>query len=139
MTKHEYFTVGFAATLGAPEDGLCIFAGDAPQDHEDGSRSFSLRVPAVMITDLIQDRPHIAATVAEILNENAGRLFQSAADIAPDKDKQLIDAKAEALLLRGILDTIATNAALGRICASIEAKDVAITSIEALCRSACND
>jgi hypothetical protein len=76
--KHEYFKVGNASSLAHPKDGLCIFAGDAPVRHDDGTTSFSLRAPIVTISSIINDREQIAEVIAEILNENAHRLFSSA-------------------------------------------------------------
>jgi hypothetical protein len=82
--KHEYFTVGNASRLAYPEDGLCIFGGEAPTRHDDGSTSYSLRAPVVIISSIIEHRPELADIIAEVLNENAHRFFPSAAKSEAD-------------------------------------------------------
>ena len=78
--KHEYFTVGNASSVANPEDGLCLFAGEAPTRNPNGSTNFSLRAPAILISEIISDRQNIASVLAEVLNENAHRFFSSATD-----------------------------------------------------------
>lgn len=79
MSEHKYFTVGNASYVADPDDGLCIFAGDAPKRIDDETTSHSLRAPFVLISGIIDDRNNIAAVLAEVLNENAHRFFSSAA------------------------------------------------------------
>jgi hypothetical protein len=78
MKEHKYFTVGNASHLANPDDGLCIFAGDAPKRLDDGKTAHSLRAPFVLISSIISDRPDMAEVLAEVLNENAARFFSSA-------------------------------------------------------------
>ena|SRR5688572_20702115 len=80
MKEHKYFSIGYASHIANPKDGMCIFAGEAPTRNDNGSTSFSLRAPMVLISEVVGDRYEIAKTVEAVLNENAHRFFSSAAN-----------------------------------------------------------
>lgn len=81
MSDKDYFTVE-ATSLDIPRSGaMAIFCGDKPKRHEDGSTSYSLRGPLLLMPPEMWDDPEdIMAKVAKVLNENAHLFFSSAVD-----------------------------------------------------------
>lgn len=77
---HSYFTV--ARTNARPhKDGgkIAVHFSDAPKRNEEaGTTSYSMIWPGLLVVDGISEPEGFAATVAEILNENAHRFFESA-------------------------------------------------------------
>lgn len=82
--KHEYFTVEHTACTIPARGALAIYAGDAPRKNADGSTSYSMSGPLLIIPpDMWRDADGIAAKVARVLNDNAHLFFDSAAPEAP--------------------------------------------------------
>lgn len=80
----DYFTVE-RTSLTIPRSGAkAIIAGDRPRRNEDGSTSFSLRGPLlIMPPEMWGDDDVVLEKVARVLNENAGRFFASARQAEP--------------------------------------------------------
>ena len=76
--KHQYFSVLPTSCVAPAKDRLAIYAGDAPRRNEDGTTSMQLRAPVVIMAGYHDDQEGIAEMIAEVLNENAHRFFESA-------------------------------------------------------------
>lgn len=79
MADFPYFTAERTA-LTIPDRGcVAIYCGDAPTRHDDGTTSYKLRAPLLIIPNgMFDDEDGIAAKVAAILNRHAGEFFDSA-------------------------------------------------------------
>lgn len=80
MSEHKYFEA-MQTTYRVPKDQqvcIAIYAGDAPRKNENGDTVHQLRMPIVLMTENFTNAEETARLIAEILNENAGRFFDSA-------------------------------------------------------------
>ncbi|MCC6470317.1 MAG: hypothetical protein IT563_18500 [Alphaproteobacteria bacterium] len=79
MSEKDYFTVERTA-LRIPKCGAqAIVCGDKPRKNDDGTTSYSLRAPMLLIPpDLFDDADNIMQKVASILNDHAHEFFDSA-------------------------------------------------------------
>lgn len=79
MTEKDYFTVA-PCSLTIPRRGaLAIFCGDKPKKNDDGTTSYSLRGPLLLMPpELWDEGPETMAKVAQVLNDNAHLFFDSA-------------------------------------------------------------
>lgn len=132
--KHEYFTVGNASSIAHPEDGLCIFAGDAPVRNDNGSTSHHLRAPIVTISSIINDREQIAEVLAEVLNENADRFFPSAQSAA-----QAVADKVRAETIERVIRLVEHGATVAGTVDAVDAindyRELLLGSLHAMARS----
>lgn len=95
MEKHEYFSVEPTSATIMKRGALAIYCGDAPRKNDDGSVSHSLRAPLLMLPPgTFRDSDEIMRIVAAILNENASRLFPSAASQQTEHDRQVLAGEA---------------------------------------------
>lgn len=79
MTDHKYFTVETTSLTRLPHLATAIYCGDRPRQNADGSTNHSLRAPmAIIPPELFDDEEEMAATIGEVLNENAHRFYKSA-------------------------------------------------------------
>ncbi len=75
----NYFTVmGTALTI--PKRGArAIYAGDLPRKNANGTTSYSLRAPLlIMPPEMFDDEEEVLNRVAALLNDNAHLFFDSA-------------------------------------------------------------
>lgn len=79
MSGHRYFEAE-PTSGGVPrDDRIGIVVGDAPRrDEAIGTTTHSIRFPALIVAEWVKDPEAFAREVAEVLNENAGRFFESA-------------------------------------------------------------
>ncbi len=75
----EYFTVE-ATALTIPERGaMAIYAGDKPRKNADGTTSYSMRAPLLLMPEgMFHDEAALLQKIAKLLNENAHLFFDSA-------------------------------------------------------------
>jgi hypothetical protein len=79
VSDRDYFTVeGTACTI--PHRGAkAIYAGDRPRKNEDGTTSYPLRAPLLLMPpEMFENEDEVIAKVARVLNENAHEFFDSA-------------------------------------------------------------
>lgn len=78
MAEHQFFTVEATATTINVRGALAIYCGDAPRHNEDGSTTYSLRAPLlIMPPDMWADAEGVAAKVADLLNAHAHLFFDA--------------------------------------------------------------
>ena len=77
---HEYFTASRTNARPHKEGGkIAVHFSEAPKHNEEtGTTSYSMIWPGLLVVDGLSDPEGFARTVAEILNENAHRFFDSA-------------------------------------------------------------
>lgn len=76
--EHAYFSVEPTAATIPKRGSLAIYCGDAPRRNADGSTSFSLRAPLlIMPPGMFSDAEVTMQEVADVLNENWRRFFPS--------------------------------------------------------------
>ena len=104
MEDRDYFTVG-PTSLTLPRSGCqAIFAGDKPRKNPDGSTSYSLRGPFLLMPpEMWGDQQSVIEKVARILNENAGAFFDSAGDDQRGAAAKLKRQKAQ---ITGLAETV---------------------------------
>lgn len=83
MEDKPYFTAE-TTSLTLPKRGcLAIYAGEKPRKNANGSTSYSMRGPMlIMPNDMWHDDKDLIEKVAKLLNDNAHLFFDSAK--APD-------------------------------------------------------
>ena len=75
----QYFTVEQTSYTIREGGAWAIFAGDAPRDNGDGTRSYSLRGPLLLMPpDMWSEDSEIMGKVAAALNDRAADFFESA-------------------------------------------------------------
>ncbi|PIL20510.1 hypothetical protein P775_08250 [Puniceibacterium antarcticum] len=79
-TPHKYFTTSRTNARPHKEGGkIAVHFAEAPKRNpETGLTSYSMIWPGLLVVDGITDPEGFAQTVADILNENAHRFFDSA-------------------------------------------------------------
>lgn len=77
---HQYFSVSRTNARPHKDGGkIAVHFSEAPRhNHETGTTSYSMIWPGLLVVEGIEDPKGFAKTVAEILNENAHRFFESA-------------------------------------------------------------
>lgn len=92
-SAHAYFEVD--STNGdIPRRGkrIAVLAGDAPvRNEENGTTSYSMRFPVMIMSDLVSEPEDVAEKVAELLNKNAHMFFKSAQARREIKDPVITD------------------------------------------------
>ena len=80
MTDNQHFTVETTAHPQAADHCLAIVYDATPggRDNGDGTRSYSLRFPILLLTDYVHDQESVAKSVAKALNE--ARMREDAAN-----------------------------------------------------------
>lgn len=143
MKEHKYFSIGNASAFANPDDGLCVFAGDAPKRTGEYTTSHSLRAPFVLISSIVSDRRDMAEILEEVLNQNAHRFFSSAANAQgqieeePSGDDEVSAADRTASLTQKIASLQASLALCERRAEDAEARNVFLeTEIVALAEKA---
>ena len=108
MADHKYFTVEKTSLTLRKPGCLAIYCGDSPRRNADGSTNHSLRAPmAIIPNEMFDDEEGMAGMIADVLNENAHRLYNSARQsTAAMNPQQLLDA------LDQIGETDASNSVL---------------------------
>jgi hypothetical protein len=82
MTDRDYFTVDGTSCTIPRRGAMAIFAGDRPRKNEDGSTSYPLRAPLLLMPpEMFENADEIIVKVARILNENAHEFFDSAKEV----------------------------------------------------------
>lgn len=80
MSK-DYFTVESTALTIRKSGALAIWAGDKPRKNENGSTSYSLRAPLLILPqDLFENGEEELRKVCYLLNQHAHLFFSSAAN-----------------------------------------------------------
>ncbi len=79
MVAENYFTVE-TTSLTIPKRGAkAIYAGDKPRKNADGTTSFSMRAPLLLMPEgMFKDEDEVLRKVADLLNANAAIFFDSA-------------------------------------------------------------
>lgn len=79
MVAENYFTVE-TTSLTIPKRGAkAIYAGDKPRKNADGTTSFSMRAPLLLMPDgMFKDEDEVLRKVVDLLNVNAAIFFDSA-------------------------------------------------------------
>jgi hypothetical protein len=79
IESRDYFTVETTAMQIQQRGALAIYAGDKPKLHADGSRTFTLRCPLLIMPQEMWGEPEkLMEKIARILNEHAAEFFSSA-------------------------------------------------------------
>lgn len=75
----DYFTVE-TTSLTIPKRGAkAIFAGDKPKKNADGTSSFSMRAPLLLMPEgMFHDEDDVLRKIVDLLNANASIFFDSA-------------------------------------------------------------
>ena len=79
MVAENYFTVE-TTSLTIPKRGAkAIYAGDKPRKNADGTTSFSMRAPLLLMPEgMFKDEDEVLRKVVDLLNVNAVIFFDSA-------------------------------------------------------------
>jgi hypothetical protein len=79
MVAENYFTVE-TTSLTIPKRGAkAIYAGDKPRKNADGTTSFSMRAPLLLMPEgMFKDEDEVLRKVVDLLNVNAAIFFDSA-------------------------------------------------------------
>ena len=79
MDAENYFTVE-TTLLTIPKRGAkAIYAGDKPRKNADGTTSFSMRAPLLLMPEgMFKDEDEVLRKVVDLLNVNAAIFFDSA-------------------------------------------------------------
>jgi len=79
MVAENYFTVE-TTSLTIPKRGAkAIYAGDKPRKNADGTTSFSMRAPFLLMPEgMFKDEDEVLRKVVDLLNANAAIFFDSA-------------------------------------------------------------
>lgn len=79
MDAENYFTVE-TTSLTIPKRGAkAIYAGDKPRKNADGTTSFSMRAPLLLMPGgMFKDEDEVLRKVVDLLNVNAAIFFDSA-------------------------------------------------------------
>lgn len=82
-TPHKYFTASRTNARPHKEGGkIAVHFSEAPRRNPDtGNTSYSMIWPGLLVAEGIKDPEDFAQTIADILNENAHRFFDSAKPI----------------------------------------------------------
>lgn len=90
---HTYFEVD-STNADIPRRGqrIAVLAGDAPvRNEENGTTSYSMRFPILIMSDLVSEPEGVAEKVAELLNKNAHMFFKSAQTRHEARDPAITD------------------------------------------------
>lgn len=89
MTECNYFEADRTACTIPTRGARAIICGDKPRKNADGTTSYTLRGPLlIMPNDMWGDPDEIMEKVARILNEHAAEFFDSAKPAADPKDAE---------------------------------------------------
>ena len=79
MFAENYFTVE-TTSLTIPKRGAkAIYAGEKPRKNADGTTSFSMRAPLLLMPEgMFKDEDEVLRKVVDLLNVNAAIFFDSA-------------------------------------------------------------
>jgi len=76
MPEHRYFTVSTTSAQPA-ETRACVHFQEAPRRNGQ-TTTYSMRWPGLIVAEGLENAEGFAQVVAEVLNENAHRFFDSA-------------------------------------------------------------
>lgn len=86
MADREYFTVEGTSFTIPKRGALAIYCGDKPRKNDDGTTSYSLRAPLLLMPPEMFNNPdELLAKIARILNEHAHEFYESARSAASAK------------------------------------------------------
>ena len=79
MDDTDYFTVEGTACVIQKRGAMAIYCGDKTKHNADGTRSFSLRGPLLLMPpDMWSDGDETLRLIVKLLNDNAHLFFDSA-------------------------------------------------------------
>lgn len=94
---HRYFEVEPTALTIPSRGALAIYCGDAPRRHPNGTTSFSIRGPLLLMPpEMWTDAEATMAKIAKVLNDHAHLFFDS----APRPEPKVADDPSNAALAR---------------------------------------